>query len=163
MRGSRSSKVGQSVSVTKPLWRCPECGRPFANARQPHSCGRVSVESHLAGRTEHLVVLYTRFEEMVRACGPVVIVPAKTRIGFQVRMIFAAVNAFRADGFEAHVVLARRLEHPRFRRIESLSPRNHVHHFSIRSLDELDDDVQAWLDEAYKVGEQKHLGSSARG
>jgi hypothetical protein len=55
------------------------------------------------------------------------------------------------------VVLARRLEHPRFRRVESFSPRNHVHHFRLAQLDEVDDEVAAWLAEAYQVGEQRHL------
>jgi hypothetical protein len=55
-------------------------------------------------------------------------------------------------------VLARRLEHPRFRRIDSFSPRNHVHHFRLARLDEVDDEVAAWLAEAYRVGQQHHLG-----
>jgi hypothetical protein len=76
-------------------------------------------------------------------------------------MIFAAVNKLGNDRLDAHVVLARRLEHPRFTRIESLSPRNHVHHFQIRTLDELDNTVAAWLCEAYAVGEQKHLAREA--
>jgi hypothetical protein len=140
------------------LWRCPACDRPFANENQPHSCGRVSVEKHLAGKSEHVSGLYRRFVELVEECGPIFIVPAKTRIGFQARMIFASVNRFTERGFVAHVVLARRLEHPRFTRIESLSPRNHVHHFRIQEMEELDADVASWLREAYDVGRQMHLG-----
>ena len=64
----------------------------------------------------------------------------------------------RADRLDGHVVLARRLEHPRFTRIESLSPRNHVHHFRLRDPAEIDDEVRGWLREAYAVGEQRHLG-----
>ena len=64
----------------------------------------------------------------------------------------------RADRLDGHVVLARRVEHPRFTRIESLSPRNHVHHFRLRDPAEIDDEVRAWLREAYAVGEQKHIG-----
>ena len=55
------------------------------------------------------------------------------------------------------MVLARRLEHPRFRRVESFSPRNHVHHFRLATLEEVDQEVAAWLAEAYRVGEQRHL------
>jgi len=71
-------------------------------------------------------------------------------------MIFAAVS-LKESGLDCHVVLSRRLENPRFTRIESLSPRNHIHYFQIRSVEELDDEVASWLQEAYKVGEQKHL------
>jgi hypothetical protein len=95
---------------------------------------------------------------MARACGPIILAPAATRIGFQVRMIFAAVS-FTNTGLRAHVVLARRLEDPRFTKIESISPRNHAHHFRIESPDELDNQVQRWLAEAYRVGCQEHLRS----
>ncbi|HEX8903590.1 MAG TPA: DUF5655 domain-containing protein, partial [Longimicrobiaceae bacterium] len=98
-----------------------------------------------------------RFAEAVAACGPVVVAPAKTRIGFQVRMIFSAVSV-RRDRLDAHVVLARWLERPRFTRIESISPRNHVHHFRIHHPDEVDAEVEAWLRESYAVGQQRHLG-----
>jgi len=139
------------------LWRCPACGRPFANVNQRHSCVAATVEQHLAGKGELAAELYRRFAEAVAACGPVVVAPAKTRIGFQVRMIFSAVSV-RRDRLDAHVVLARRFEHPRFTRIESISPRNHVHHFRIHHPDEVDAEVEAWLRESYAVGEQKHLG-----
>lgn len=140
----------------KSLWTCPLCGRKFANRNQSHSCGHYTVKRHLKGKTPHVRSLYERFVELVNQCGPVTIEPTKTRIGFQVRMIFATVS-LKADGLDAHVVLSRRLENPRFARIESISPRNHVHHFWIQSEEELDDEVAAWLEEAYKVGEQKHL------
>jgi hypothetical protein len=55
------------------------------------------------------------------------------------------------------VVLARRLESPRFRRIDFISPRNQVHVFRLSDPSEVDDEVEGWLAEAYSVGEQKHL------
>jgi hypothetical protein len=72
-------------------------------------------------------------------------------------MIFAAVNKLSADKPEAHVVLARRLECPRFTKIETISPRNQVHHFLIRDVRELDGEVLSWLEEAHRVGLQQHL------
>jgi hypothetical protein len=75
-------------------------------------------------------------------------------------MIFAAVYNLTDEFLDGHVVLARRLDSPRFKRIESFSPRNHAHYFRIHSLDELDDEVKSWLEEAYKVGKQEHLRTS---
>ena len=72
-------------------------------------------------------------------------------------MIFASVNRLNDDGLVAHVVLARRLENPRFTKIESFSPRNHVHHFVIREASEIDAEVADWLREAHAVGRQEHL------
>jgi len=146
--------------TSRPLWICPKCGRRFINPNMPHSCGRYSVEKFLAGKSRNAISLYEHFSALVHDCGPVRIAPAKTRIGFQVRMIFAAVNKLTDRGLEAHVVLTRRLQTPRFRRIDALTPKCYVHHFKIESLGELDDEVKRWLREAYRVGTQEHLARS---
>src|SRR5262245_17143333 len=88
---------------------------------------------------------------MIKACGPVKVLPEKTRIAFQVRMSFIAVQV-RRNYLIGHFVFARRLEHPRFTRVESFSPRNHLHAFRLDSLMELDDEFAAWVREAYAVG-----------
>jgi hypothetical protein len=123
----------------------------------PHSCGRYSVAKFLEGKSAHALALYKRFTQLVNQCGPVIVAPAGTRIGFQVRMIFAAVNKLSARGLEAHVVLTRRFSSKRFKRIEKMTSKCYVHHFVIASLNELDDEVALWLREAYEVGTQKHL------
>jgi hypothetical protein len=140
----------------KAMWRCDGCGRRFANRNQSHFCGRYTLRGHLRGRTPQALAVYHGFVKLARRCGRFVILPEKTRIAFQVRMSFAAVS-FRRDGLNGHVVLARRLENPRFTRIDTISPRNHVHNFRLRSLGELDSELLAWLREAYRVGKQLHL------
>ena len=127
----------------------------------PHSCGKFSVEQFLAGKSEQAISLYNRFQTLVSDCGPVQIAPAKTRVGFQVRMIFAAINKLNDKGLHAHVVLTRELKSPRFKRIEMMYRKCYVHHFVIRTLSELDEEVKSWLKEAYKVGTQKHLMKSS--
>lgn len=63
----------------------------------------------------------------------------------------------RQRWLDGHVVLARRLDHPRFRRIETFSPRNHGQAFRLEQPSDIDDTFAAWMREAYDVGEQKHL------
>jgi hypothetical protein len=138
------------------LWTCPVCGRPFANRNQSHSCGRHTLREYLAGKPPKVIALFRSFVQLVRRCGPVLVIPEKTRIAFQVRMSFAAVS-IRSDRIVGHVVLARRLDNPRFTKIESISRRNHIHSFCIHSEEELDDEFLAWLREAYTVGLQRHL------
>ena len=117
------------------------------------------MEAFLRGKGDPVLALYRRFVQLVQACGPLIVAPAKTRIGFQVRMFFAAVNKLTDRQLDTHVILTRRLEHPRFHRIETLTPRCHVHYFRVHTPDELDDEVAAWLREAYEVGTQRHLSS----
>ena len=146
--------------MTRPLWTCPKCGRQFANVNQEHSCGDYSVEAFLQGKGANALAMYRHFVALVEVCGPVLFAPAKTRVGFQVRMIFAAVNKLTDKQLDAHVVLTRRLDSPRFRRIEALTPTCYVHHFRVHTPDELDDEVAAWLREAYHVGKQEHLNKA---
>jgi len=152
-----SSAFYPDHSKRRPMWRCPKCSRQFANRNQEHSCGKYTVEDFLIGQGQEAESLYRAFEKLVLGLGPVLLAPAKTRVGFQTRMIFAAVNKLSRDRLQAHVVLARRLASSRFTKIETISARNHVHHFLIETVDELDDEVLAWLQEAYRVGLQQHL------
>ena len=139
-----------------PLWKCPKCGRLFANRNQSHFCSHYTLRQHLAGKTPQAIALFREFAKLVKRCGPVRTLPEKTRVAFQVRMSFAAVS-LRRDRLIGHVVLARRLENPRFTKIEYISPRNHVHSFCFHSREEMDREVLAWLREAYQVGQQRHL------
>ena len=147
----------RSSITARPLWTCPKCDRQFVNANMPHSCGRYSVGQFLEGKSQQAISLFEKFSALVHECGPVKLAPTKARIGFQVRMIFAAVNKLNDRGLDAHVVLTRRLDGPRFRRIETMTPKCYVHHFRVESLNELDEEVRSWLREAYEVGTQAHL------
>lgn len=140
------------------MWTCPRCGREFANRSQWHACGEWRVDDHLRAATPVVAELFHSFVVLVERCGPVTLVPTKTRIGFKVRMTFAAVS-LRRDRLDAHVILARRLEDPRFAEVVSLGPRSHQHRFRIASTGELDDQVLDWLREAYAVGRREHLAS----
>ena len=160
--GSKSKRALRVINfrdtnmALAPLWKCPKCGRLFANRKQSHFCSRYTLRERLAGKSSAAIALFRDFSKLVKRCGPVRVEPEKTRIAFQVRMSFAAVS-LRRDGIVGHVVLARRLENPRFTKIESISPRNHVHFFRFHSREELDGEVLAWLREAYRVGQQRHL------
>jgi len=140
----------------RPLWKCPACGRAFANRNQSHACGRHRLSDHFTGKPPEIRKIFDRFLAQIRTIGPVRVLPEKTRIAFQVRMSFAQLTPKRrwVDG---HVVLARRHEHPRFTLVQTFSPRNHLHAFRFTQVEDVDNEVLAWLREAYAVGEQKHL------
>ena len=139
-----------------PLWRCPKCRRPFANRNQSHACGRYTLARHFRGKPPAVRALFDDLVSALRAIGPIRVLPEKTRIAFQVRMSFAQITPRRA-WLDGHVVLARRLEHERFGRIQTISPRNHVHVFRLVRRSDIDADFRAWLAEAYLVGKQEHL------
>ncbi len=104
-------------------------------------------------------MLYQSFVALVRQCGPVRIVPEKSRIAFQVRMSFAAV-ALRNTHIVGHLVLASRQPHSCFRRIDTISRRNHVHHFVLYQPKDLTEAFASFIRDAYAVGQQKHLNDA---
>jgi hypothetical protein len=110
------------------LWRCPVCGRRFANHNQSHACGRHDLAHHFAGKPPAIRQLYRRLVDLLRQCGPVIILPEKTRIAFQVRMclrdyLAAEPRALLPGGTEA----------------------------------DLDAEFLELVREAYAVGQQRHL------
>jgi len=156
MAATPQNKTSRAGAHDPPMWRCPRCRRLFANRNQSHACGRSTLASHFAGKPRNVRAIFDRLLAIAKKNGPVTVLPEKTRIAFQVRMSFAAF-VIRQNWVDGHVVLARRFEHPRFRRIETFSPRNHLHAFRFTSLEEIDNEVAEWFAEAYRVGEQRHL------
>jgi hypothetical protein len=157
MAAKPRSKTSRGGAHDPPaMWRCPDCGRHFANRNQSHACGRFTLASHFDGKPPSVRAIFEKVLRSARKNGPIIVLPEKTRIAFQVRMSFAAF-VIRKNWVDGHVVLARRFENPRFRRIETFSPRNHLHAFRFESVNEMDEEVEAWFAEAYRVGQQRHL------
>ena len=53
--------------------------------------------------------------------------------------------------------LKRKINSPRFWKIEHLGRNDYSHRIKIYSADQFDAEFTAWLREAYQVGEQRHL------
>jgi len=140
----------------RPMWTCERCGRQFANRKQSHACGRHDLQRHFEGKGAEIRALFDAFAEMLSAIGPVTVLPEKSRIAFQVRMSFAQVTP-KSRWLDGHFVLARRVEHPLFQKVETISARNHVHHFRLSSAEDLTLEFKAFAAEAYAVGRQEHL------
>jgi hypothetical protein len=140
----------------KPLWTCPRCRRQFAHRNQAHSCGSFTVEQLLEGKPPGIVELYDRLFDLVRRCGQVVVAPTKTRILFKVRTVFATV-AVTKNWLDLVIVLGRRLKHPRIKKAQVEYP-GVVHSLRIEKLEDLDDDLARWLQEAYDHRQGKDQG-----
>ena len=140
----------------KPLWQCPKCGKMLVAKNMWHSCRLYDLEP-LFAKCEPLVLqLYRKFEAMVLACGPVIIEPKRTSVAFMVRV--------RAIGCEPHksylriaFAFAQPHQHPRFIKTTSYTGRFHAHWIEVRQLSDLDEQVQAWVQEAYALSAQKYL------
>jgi len=137
---------------TSDLWTCPRCGKRFVIRNMSHSCGRHTVDAFMEGKGPRARAYWERLQEMVGSCGPYSLVANKTRLEFMVRVRFAGMDAVSERGMSLSFWLKRRLDSPRFRKVEHLGTTNWVYHLRVSSLDELDDEVQRWLCLSYDVG-----------
>ena len=143
------------------LWTCPKCKQQFVTPNMWHSCGNFTVEQFLRGKSPQAKELYRQFVAFVQRCGPITISPAKTRISFQARVRFAGVTKVSDQGLTGGFWLKRRIESPRFTRVEFIPPNNFVYQFLIKSSQDLDNEALGWIKEAYSVGTQEQLRSTS--
>jgi hypothetical protein len=149
--------AGQPGVRVRAPWVCPLCTRSFANRDQTHACRPArDLDEHVVGTEPQVRQAFDAVLGEVRRYGPVTVLPQSSRIALQVRMSFAAFVA-RRHRLDGHVVLARRLEHRRFVRVEEYSARNVPHAFRLFGPQDADADVRSWLAEACHVGRQDHL------
>jgi hypothetical protein len=112
-----------------------------------------SVYAHLQNANPEVTALYQRFAEMIENQGPVSIIPTKTRIDFQVRIIFASVQLY-LDSLQINLLLSDKVEDIRIQRVDEFGDGKYLHYFVIRSLDDYDVQFSTWLQEAYNLGAQ---------
>jgi Domain of unknown function (DUF5655) len=138
------------------MWSCPDCGRTFANRNQTHTCAALGdLDRHFLGKAPTVRATFDRVLEVVSQLGPVAVLAEQTRIALHVRMSFAAFVP-RARWLDGHLVLARRVESPLFRRVDTYSAHNVLHAFRLAAPEEVADEFVRLLVEAYAVGEQQH-------
>lgn len=117
-----------------------------------------SVEDHLAGAPPEHVALYRQVEDLIRAQGPVEVSVSKTTITFKGRRRGFAGARPTSRGVRGYLDLMRPVEGDA--RITNVSPyttRLFVHQYVLRSPDDVDATFEAWVREAYRVGEGDHL------
>jgi hypothetical protein len=137
---------------TSDLWTCPSCGKRFVTRNMSHSCGHHTVEQFMEGKGPQAWAFWQRLQEMVGQCGPYTVVANKTRLAFMVRARFAGMSAVSEGGISFAFWLKEQIDSPRFRKVAHYGGRDWVYYLRVTSLDELDEEVQAWLCRSYLVG-----------
>jgi hypothetical protein len=132
------------------LWKCPECGREFARAKQWHSCAVKGLDEHFRGRDPHLRGVFDLLVSKLRKIGPVKLDPVKTSINLTAGRHFAGVTVrgtfLRVGFFAPRRIVDRRIVH-----FERLGPDRFGHSVVVESVADLDDQLLTWLSEAYRM------------
>jgi hypothetical protein len=121
----------------------------------------VSVAAHFRGKPPDRKRTWDRWVATARKCGPVTAYAQKSRLVIQARVRFA--GAVVRDGYlDAGLWLRRRVEHPRLRRVEDFGKLGYGHHFRLESPADIDAELQALMQEAYRVGTQELTRRTSR-
>jgi hypothetical protein len=142
----------------RPVWTCPACGARLITRNLWHSCGTFTLENLFAGAGAGVLDLARDYVSILQSLGDVQIIPQKTRLVCVARVRFAGLYP-RKTGFRAAFALRRWLRHPRIVKRDDYGPRWRGHFVDIRSADDLDHELRAWLQESHDtVGVQDDLG-----
>jgi hypothetical protein len=133
------------------LWTCPRCGAMLLIRNLWHSCGEATLDDWKERMGPRARALYDRFEAMIAACGEYHVAPAKTRIAFLGRVRFAGITALSERGMRCAFALPAPLASPRFAKVEEVAPGWWVHRLRITDEAQLDDELQGWLRESYRL------------
>jgi Domain of unknown function (DUF5655) len=139
----------------RPMWHCPECGKPFANRNSSHSCVRIPLDAHFTDRARARE-LFDAFLAAVNETGvePVDVIVSKGRIELMTRARFAGAVVHR-DYIRIGFWLKRGFETDRFR-VEVYPPKDWVYRLDLRDEAQIDDELRSLLRESRIVGDQRH-------
>jgi hypothetical protein len=127
-----------------------------------HSCGRATLADWKTRMKPAARLLYDRFEQMIAACGEYSVSPAKTRIAFLGRVRFAGITSLSERGMTCSFSLPHPLRSKRLASVDEVVPGWFVHRLRITDIAQLDDQLQRWLAESYRLmGMQERLRSKS--
>jgi uncharacterized protein DUF5655 len=132
-----------------PRWECPECGREFGNRNQAHVCvpGN-TVADAFAGRPPVQREIYEEVAEHLRTLGPL----HEDAVGVGVFLLsdrkLAEIRPM-ARALSVNLVLPRTVDSARVTRTERTAADKVWHIIRLTEVDQVDDELCAWLTEAY--------------
>jgi hypothetical protein len=130
-----------------PGWRCPSCGRRFEHKDQFHSHDTVDLDAHFAGRPDRL---REAFAALIASLPPDVEVDAlRSVIVLSARTTFSFITV-QARRLLVGVFLQRPLDSGRVVKVNHVSPSKVASEVDVRGPTDVDDDLRAWLREAYE-------------
>ena len=133
------------------LWKCPNCGRRFANRNQWHSCVSYSVDDHFRGKPAALKETFDFLLQKVGEFGHVRVDAVKTSINIAAKSHFAGVQVLKTS-LKLGFMYDRPLDDKRILSSQQLSDTNWSHTVSLAQKADVDAQLLDWLRHAYSLG-----------
>ncbi|MGH3432484.1 MAG: DUF5655 domain-containing protein [Thermocrispum sp.] len=138
-------------------WVCPQCDREFDRPNVAHVCvPGCTVEETFARRPEQLPT-YHAVLDCVRELGPVHEDAVRVGVFLKADRKLAELRP-KSRWLSLGLALTRRIDHPRIARVLRASSQSHWHVIKLHAVADVDDEVRAWLAEAYHTATHGHGG-----
>jgi len=111
-----------------------------------------SVGDHFVNKDPSVRALYDQLVSLLRTFGPVEEDPKKTSIHLNRKSALAGVET-RKNYFLLNVKSDHPIRSPRIEKAEQVSSKRFHHKVRISSLKDFDEELKAWLKEAYALSE----------
>lgn len=132
------------------MWTCPKCKRIFKKAKQPHSCKKVPLLTHFAGKEKAKEIFDYLVEQINNHIGKSRIISIPCCIHLFGKYDFLAALP-KKDGLEIRFALGRKLISPRLKTCVPMSAKVFKNCFAISSKEQLDDKFLNWLKQSYNL------------
>lgn len=130
-------------------WTCPVCDRQFGAVRQAHVCTPgIPVDELLGRHPEWVSGIYAAVTDPLRPLGPVHEDAVDVGVFLKSDRKVAEFRP-RVHSVLLSIYLPSPRDDSRIMRIIATASDRHVHLIKLTSPDEVDDQVRAWLTEAY--------------
>jgi hypothetical protein len=122
------------------LWRCPDCGREFANPKQWHSCLVTKVDDHLAGAAPEVRAGVEKLLGAVAGIDGARVDPVKTGITLMTDRAFGYVTV-RKGHFDLQLRFDDELALDRARRVERVGEHAWAYEFRLTGPEHVDEEL----------------------
>ena len=130
------------------MWTCPECGRIFKRAKQPHSCKKVPLGDHFKDKEQAKQLFDYLVEQIEKKAGKVKIISIPCCVHLFGKYDFLAALP-KKDRLEVRIALDRELKSPRLKQSVRMSSKRYKNCFDIRSKEEIDSELLGWIKGSY--------------
>lgn len=130
-------------------WTCPLCGRTLNVRNQEHVCGRYDLDSHFINKDLVGRIAFDWMCDMFDSLGEYEMLPMKTTIAF-IEGVNVAFLTTKRKGAEISIVMPKPPDSPRVGALVPYSKSKTIVRFRIADARELDQELAAWLREAYE-------------
>lgn len=141
----------KQTGIAAGRWTCPACGRSFGRNRQGHLCVPVNrLSDYLAAQPANHRAVFQAVLDVFAGLDDIIVEAANVVVLFKRSRRFAQVRP-RRQWLVLTFLLRRDLQNDRVQSSVRASTRSTAYRVRLRTADDVDDDVRAWLIESYEA------------